>query len=223
VEIVHATGLEGARHARGVVVVIDVLRSFTVSAYRLAGGALNASSSLRSRKRGGSAGKFPTRRSARRRTRSRLQESRSSNSPTQVAAAAYARQDAHPALDRRHSGHSAVKSDDASLRGVWRREPRRHNWPVKASDYGHARRIGRPSEDHACAKFIEACCVGSSIDLDPLLRPLRESERYRRVMAGECRLSRHRHRAVAGGRPLRLRDAAISMRTTSVTASFSPR
>src|ERR1700716_512001 len=39
VEIVHATGLEGARLARGVVVVIDVLRSFTVSAYALAGGA----------------------------------------------------------------------------------------------------------------------------------------------------------------------------------------
>ena len=39
VNIVHATGVEGARHARGTVVVIDVLRSFTVSAYALAGGA----------------------------------------------------------------------------------------------------------------------------------------------------------------------------------------
>src|SRR5438034_9321238 len=39
VNIVHATGIEGARQARGTVVVIDVLRSFTVSAYALAGGA----------------------------------------------------------------------------------------------------------------------------------------------------------------------------------------
>src|SRR4030088_2359944 len=39
VEIVHALGIEGARQARGNVVVIDVLRSFTVSAYALAGGA----------------------------------------------------------------------------------------------------------------------------------------------------------------------------------------
>src|SRR5260370_42155598 len=39
VEIVHVTGVEGARAARGVVVVIDVLRSFSVSAYALAGGA----------------------------------------------------------------------------------------------------------------------------------------------------------------------------------------
>ncbi len=38
-EVVHADGIEGARTARGVAVVIDVLRAFTVSAYALAGGA----------------------------------------------------------------------------------------------------------------------------------------------------------------------------------------
>src|SRR5258708_26411647 len=38
-EIIHAIGIEGARQARGLAVVIDVLRSFTVSAYALAGGA----------------------------------------------------------------------------------------------------------------------------------------------------------------------------------------
>src|ERR1700694_2166282 len=37
--VLHAGGLEGARSARGTVVVIDVLRAFTVSAYALAGGA----------------------------------------------------------------------------------------------------------------------------------------------------------------------------------------
>src|SRR2546422_10768446 len=36
VNIIHVTGIEGAREARGMVVVIDVLRSFTVSAYALA-------------------------------------------------------------------------------------------------------------------------------------------------------------------------------------------
>ena len=35
----HAEGVEGARSARGVAVVIDVLRAFTVSAYALGGGA----------------------------------------------------------------------------------------------------------------------------------------------------------------------------------------
>src|SRR6202162_1053303 len=38
-EIIHSTGVEGAQQARGLAVVIDVLRSFTVSAYALAGGA----------------------------------------------------------------------------------------------------------------------------------------------------------------------------------------
>jgi len=39
-------------------------------------------------------------------------------------------------------------------------------------------------EDHACAKYIEAAMAGSHIDIDELLEPLRDSERYRKVMAG---------------------------------------
>src|SRR5205823_7400756 len=35
----HGLGVEGARDATGIVVVIDVLRAFTVSAFALAGGA----------------------------------------------------------------------------------------------------------------------------------------------------------------------------------------
>ena len=38
-KVIHATGVEGARHAEGITVVIDVLRAFTVSAYALARGA----------------------------------------------------------------------------------------------------------------------------------------------------------------------------------------
>jgi 2-phosphosulfolactate phosphatase len=38
-KVVHGLGVEGARAATGVVVVIDVLRAFTVSAFALAGGA----------------------------------------------------------------------------------------------------------------------------------------------------------------------------------------
>src|SRR5258708_13349190 len=38
-KVVHAVGVDGARSAKGVVVIIDVLRAFTVSAYALAGGA----------------------------------------------------------------------------------------------------------------------------------------------------------------------------------------
>src|SRR5205807_6265050 len=38
-KVVHAGGVGGARGAPGTVVVVDVLRAFTVSAYALAGGA----------------------------------------------------------------------------------------------------------------------------------------------------------------------------------------
>ena len=40
-------------------------------------------------------------------------------------------------------------------------------------------------EDHACARYIEAALRGVELDIDPLLKPLRQSERYRKVMAGE--------------------------------------
>jgi 2-phosphosulfolactate phosphatase len=40
-------------------------------------------------------------------------------------------------------------------------------------------------EDHACATYIEALIRGEAPDLDRLLQPLRESDRYRRVMSGE--------------------------------------
>jgi 2-phosphosulfolactate phosphatase len=38
-QIVHAGGVAGARSARGTVVVIDVIRAFSVSAYALSAGA----------------------------------------------------------------------------------------------------------------------------------------------------------------------------------------
>jgi 2-phosphosulfolactate phosphatase len=40
-------------------------------------------------------------------------------------------------------------------------------------------------EDHACARYIEAVLRDGSVDLDRLLKPLRESQRYRTFMAGE--------------------------------------
>lgn len=40
-------------------------------------------------------------------------------------------------------------------------------------------------EDHACAAYIEAVLRGRQADVDDMLRPLRESQRYRRVASGE--------------------------------------
>src|SRR5258708_16561099 len=39
-------------------------------------------------------------------------------------------------------------------------------------------------EDHACARYMEAVINGESPDIDRLLRPLRESDRYSHLMSG---------------------------------------
>ena len=40
-------------------------------------------------------------------------------------------------------------------------------------------------EDHACALYMEAIIRGETPDVDPLLRPLKESERYSHLMSGK--------------------------------------
>ena len=40
-------------------------------------------------------------------------------------------------------------------------------------------------EDHACARYMEAIVRGEAADLDAWLEPLRDSDRYRRVMSGQ--------------------------------------
>ncbi len=185
-EIVHATGLEGARHARGVVVVIDVLRSFTVSAYALEGGArecLLVSTVEEARRL---AEQIPDATICAEENALPITGIAISNSPTQVVSA---HMRGRTLIQRSTAGTpviGAVKSDDGIFAGSL----------VVASATAQACLLRRPitvtlvasadfPEDHACAKFIEAVLRGSNIDLDPLLRPLRESDRYRRVMAGE--------------------------------------
>jgi len=186
VEIVHATGLEGARNAKGVVVVIDVLRSFTVSAYALAGGArecLLVSTVDDAREL---ANQIPDATICAEENALPVPGIAISNSPTQVAAA---RVRGRTLIQRSTAGTpviSAVKSDEGIFAGSL----------VVARATAQACLLRRPDtvtliasadfpEDHACAKFIAAALQGGHIDLEPLLQPLRESDRYRKVMAGE--------------------------------------
>ncbi|OLD50174.1 MAG: hypothetical protein AUI42_04595 [Actinobacteria bacterium 13_1_40CM_2_65_8] len=186
VEIVHATGEHGARNARGVVVVIDVLRSFTVSAYALAGGARECLL----------VGSVDQARSLAERTAGALicaEENALpvpgipiSNSPTQITALDF---EGKTLIQRSSAGTpvlGAVSSTDGMFAGSL----------VVASATAQACLLRRPSivtlvasadhpEDHACAKYLEALLRGKAVDLDPLLQPLRDSERYRKVMAGQ--------------------------------------
>jgi len=186
VEIVHALGIEGARDARGVVVVIDVLRSFTVSAYALAGGARECLLVSTIDEALALAQRIPDAIICAEEHGLPVPGIAISNSPTQI-------QGAHlkgrTLIQRSSAGTpvmGAVLSGDAVFAASL----------VVASATAQTCVSMRPStvtlvasadfpEDHACARYIEAVLRGGSAELDPLLQPLRQSERYRKFMAGE--------------------------------------
>jgi 2-phosphosulfolactate phosphatase len=185
VEIVHAMGVEGARNARGTVVVIDVLRSFTVSAYALAGGARECIlvSTVEEARRLGQ--QHPGAVLCAEENALPIPGIAISNSPTQIAATDLV---GKTLIQRSSAGTpvmGAVESGDAMFAGSL----------VVASATAQACLLRNPStvtlvasadfpEDHACARFIKAALCGTTVDLDALLEPLLESERYRRLMAG---------------------------------------
>ena len=185
--IVHATGIAGARQARGVVVVIDVLRSFTVSAFALAGGARECIL-------------VPTVDQARTLARQiegsllcaeedalPVEGIAISNSPTQIAATDL---DGKTLIQRSSAGTpvmNAVREGEAMFAGSL----------VVAGATAQACRLRKPStvtlvasadfpEDHACARYLEGLITGRGAGaLHDWLEPLRQSDRYRRVMAGQ--------------------------------------
>ena len=183
--IVHATGVEGARVASGVVVVIDVLRSFTVSAYALAGGArecllvrtvAEARELARRTPRSVICAEeealpvegIPISNSPTKITQTDLQDRvliQRSTAGTQVAAAAV-----HAA--ELFAGSLVVAA--ATVRACVSRRPETLTL-VASADH---------PEDHACARYMEALARGEQPDLDALLEPLRRSERWVRAMSG---------------------------------------
>ena len=186
--VVHAGGLEGARAARGTVVVIDVLRAFTVSAYALAGGATECrlvgevaeAEALAARLPGAvvsaevdglpvpgiAISNSPTMIS-RADLRGRVLVQRSS-SGTQCMLAASA------AADRLYAGSLVVAS--ATARAVLAEDPELVTLVASGADRGHL-------EDRACADYLEALLCGGRAELEALLEPLRLSDRYRAFLA----------------------------------------
>lgn len=187
-KVVHALGVEGARSATGVVVVIDVLRAFTVSAYALAGGAracllvgtVEDARELAARTPGAvlsaEVDTLP------------VEGIGISNSPTQIAA-----------TDMRH--RTLVQRTSAgtqALCAVERADAMYAASLVVATATAKACLLRRPQtvtlvasgdypEDHACARFIEAELRGGDAkpELPKLLETLFESERYQRLNKGD--------------------------------------
>jgi 2-phosphosulfolactate phosphatase len=186
--VVHAGGLEGARAARGTVVVIDVLRAFTVSAYALAGGARECrlvgevaqAEALAERLPGAvvsaeveglpvpgiAISNSPTMISEAD-LRGRVLVQRSSSGTQCVLAAA-------AGADRLYAGSLVVAS--ATARAVVAAHPALVTLVASGADRGHP-------EDRACADFMEALLCGGHADVGALLEPLRRSDRYLAFLA----------------------------------------
>jgi 2-phosphosulfolactate phosphatase len=184
--VVLTGGVEGAREARGVVVVIDVLRAFTVSAYALAGGAkeviyvaeVEAAIRVAEAIPGGllsaevdglPVAGIPI-----------------SNSPTMIAAADL---EGRTLVQRSSAGVqallAAVEADallggalvvaGATVRRIAELEPELVTLVASRPDH---------AEDTACAAYLAGLLGGGRPDLASLLAPLLASDRYAELAAG---------------------------------------
>ena len=185
-EIVHSMGREGASRARGTVIVIDVLRSFTVSAFALAGGARECllvptvAGAVRL------AEQIPESVVCAEEDGLPVEGIAISNSPTLVRQA----QLAGRTLIQRSSAGTPVMAAVPPGRPMFAASL------VVARATAQACLLRRPRtvtliasadfiEDHACARYLEALLQGDEVELEGLLQPLRASERYRHFASGE--------------------------------------
>jgi len=184
VNIVHATGIEGARNARGTVVVIDVLRSFTVSAYALAGGARECRLVRTVVEARALAAATPRSVVCAEEDALPVEGIPISNSPSMILAAdmrdrvliqrSTAGTQAVAVVERGDIFAASLVVATATAQACLLREPETLTL-VASADH---------PEDHACARYIEDVIRGEDTDLDRLLQPLRDSDRYRRLLAG---------------------------------------
>ena len=183
-DIIHATGIDGARKASGTVVVIDVLRSFTVTAYALAGGARECRLVRTIEEARALAASTPGAVVCAEENALPVAGITISNSPTQIAKAEL---NGRVLVQRSSAGTqvaSAVESGDifaaslvvarATVQACVLRRPKTLTLLASADH----------PEDHACARYIAQLIKGETPDLDRLLQPLKESERYQRARSG---------------------------------------
>ena len=184
-EVIHATGIEGARQARGIAVVIDVLRSFTVSAYALAGGARECRLVTTTDEARALAASIPGAVLSAEENALPLAGIAISNSPTQISAADLK---GRVLVQRSTAGTpvaAAVRPGidifaaslvvaHATVQSCLLRHPAQLTL-IASADH---------PEDHACARYMEAIVRGEQPDAHRLLQPLRESERYARAQSG---------------------------------------
>lgn len=183
--IVRAAGVEGARDARGVVVVIDVLRAFTVSAYALAGGALEVLYVADLERAREVAAGIPGCVLSAEVDGLPVTGIAISNSPTMIAAADLA-------------GRTLVQRSSAGVQSLAAADAAAHLFAAGLVVAGATARqvlelgpelvtlvASRPDhpEDRACAEYLAGLLEGRRPDLEALLEPLRASDRYAELMS----------------------------------------
>jgi 2-phosphosulfolactate phosphatase len=185
VDVIHATGIDGARQASGIAVVIDVLRSFTVSAYALAGGARECRLVTTTAEARAIAASIPGALLSAEENALPIPGIPISNSPTKLLE--------EPELKDR----VLVQRSSAGTQVAAAVRPEIDIFAaslVVARATVQACLLRRPAvltliasadhpEDHACARYMEALVRGEKPDVERLLQPLRDSERYQRVMS----------------------------------------
>jgi len=184
VNIIHATGIEGARQARGTVVVIDVLRSFTVSAYALAGGARECRLVRTVAEARALAERTPGAVLCAEEDALPVEGIAISNSPTQIRALDLAGK----VLVQRSTAGTQVTAE-VEVDDIFAGSLVVARATAKACLFRHPETVTLVAsadhpEDHACGAYIESLMRDEGPDLDRLLQPLRESERYRRAVSG---------------------------------------
>lgn len=185
-KVVRALGIDGARGATGIAVVIDVLRAFSVSAYAFAGGARECLLVPTVDEARALAAATPGAILSAEVDTMPVAGIEISNSPTQIAAA-----------DVR--GHAVVQRTTAGapvINAVERADAIYATSLVVARATAQACLLRKPAtvtliasgdypEDHACCDYIDDLLHGTkSRDLEHLLQPLFASERYRRLAEG---------------------------------------
>jgi 2-phosphosulfolactate phosphatase len=186
--VAHAVGVEGGRGVRGTAVLIDVLRAYTVSAYALAGGALECRLVATVEEARDLAGRLPGAVIAAEVDGLPVEGIVISNSPTMVRDADLRGRTlvqrssqgvqgalAADAADRRYAASLVVAG--ATARALRAEGPELVTLVSTGAELGH-------QEDRACADYIDGLLGGSRPDLDELLAPLYRSERYRELVAG---------------------------------------
>ena len=185
-DIVHATGIEGVKRARGTVVVIDVLRSFTVSAYALAGGARECLLVPTTAEARQLAARNPGSIVSAEEEGLPVEGIAISNSPTQVRAAELKGR----TLIQRSSAGTPVMAAVPRGRRMFAASL------VVARSTAQACLLRQPTtvtlvasasfpEDQACLLYLDALLRGHRPEIGHLLRPLRNSARYKRFASGD--------------------------------------